>query len=82
MDEQEEHLKDFLETQGLNFLKAVINYLFKATAIEHQKLIEAFEHVSEKGKEIAMSTAEKLILKGRQEGRQEDRKGIKKVYFI
>ena len=76
-EEIEQHLTDFLEigtlyfqeTQGLNFLKAVINYIFEATEIEDNKLIEAFKSVSEKGKEIAMTTAEKLRHEGRKEGK-------------
>jgi predicted transposase/invertase (TIGR01784 family) len=67
----------FQEKQGLNFLKAVINYIFKATEIEAEKLINAFTCVSEKGKEIAMTTAEKLRMEGRKEGLQEGlQKGV------
>ena len=80
-EELERHLSDFLEigtlyfqkTQGLNFLKAVVNYVFEATEIEDEKLIEAFTYASEKGKEIAMTTAEKLRYEGRKEGLQEGR---------
>jgi predicted transposase/invertase (TIGR01784 family) len=81
----EQHLTDILEIgklyfqekQGLNFLKAVINYIFKATEIETEKLINAFTCVSEKGKEIAMTTAEKLRMEGRKEGLQEGlQKGV------
>jgi hypothetical protein len=77
-EQLEQHLRDFLEIgkfyfqekQGLNFLKAVINYIFEATEIEDEKLIEAFTHASEKGKEIAMTTADKLRHEGRKEGLQ------------
>jgi predicted transposase/invertase (TIGR01784 family) len=82
-EELEQHLRDFLEIgklyfqekQGLNFLKAVINYIFQATEIEDSKLIKAFNSVSEKGKELAMTTAEKLRHEGREEGLQ---KGLQK----
>ena len=61
----------FQETQGLNFLKAVINYIFEATDIEDNKLIKAFTHSGEKGKELAMTTAERLRHEGLQRGRKE-----------
>ena len=85
-EELEQHLSGFLEIgqlyfqepQGLNFLKAVINYIFEATDIEDEKLIEAFTYSSKKGKEIAMTTADKLRYEGRVEGIQ---KGIQKGKF-
>jgi predicted transposase/invertase (TIGR01784 family) len=57
----------------------VINYLLQATEIEPDKLVKSVAHISEKGGDMAMSTAERLrqegiekgIQKGRQEGRQE-----------
>ena len=61
----------FQESQGLKFLEAVINYLLQATEIETEKLVQSVAGVSEKGGEIAMTTAEKLRQEGRQEGRQE-----------
>ncbi len=79
----EHHLTQFLEighayfqeTQGLKFLEAVINYILQATEIEPDRLVESVACISEKGGDIAMTTAEKLrqegLLKGRQEGRQE-----------
>jgi predicted transposase/invertase (TIGR01784 family) len=86
-EEIEQHLTDFLEIgtlyfqepQGLNFLKAVINYIFKATEIEPEKLIKTFTYVSEKGKEIAMTTADKLRHEGRKEGLLEGQKGKAKM---
>jgi predicted transposase/invertase (TIGR01784 family) len=82
-EELEQHLRYFLkigelyfqEPQGLNFLKAVINYLFEATEIEDEKLIEAFTYATEKGKEIAMTTADKLRHEGLEKGLQ---KGLQK----
>ena len=71
----EHHLTQFLEigrayfqeAQGLKFLEAVINYVLQATEIEPDKLVKSVACISEKGRDIAMTTAEKL----RQEGRQE-----------
>jgi predicted transposase/invertase (TIGR01784 family) len=87
----EHHLTQFLEigrayfqeTQGLKFLEAVINYILQATEIEPDKLVQSVASISEKGGDIAMTTAEKLrqegMQKGRQEGRQEGmQKGIQK----
>jgi predicted transposase/invertase (TIGR01784 family) len=73
----------FQETQGLKFLEAVINYILQATEIEPDKLVQSVASISEKGGDIAMTTAEKLrqegMQKGRQEGRQEGmQKGIQK----
>jgi predicted transposase/invertase (TIGR01784 family) len=59
----------------LKFLEAVINYILQATEIEPDKLVQSVACISDKGGDIAMTTAEKLrqegIQKGRQEGRQE-----------
>ncbi|MFH2091438.1 MAG: Rpn family recombination-promoting nuclease/putative transposase [Pseudomonadota bacterium] len=63
----------FQETQGLKFLEAVINYILQATEIEPDKLVKSVACISEKGGDIAMTTAEKLRQEGRQEGIQ---KGI------
>jgi predicted transposase YdaD len=68
----EHHLAQFLEiglayfqeTQGLKFLEAVINYILQATEIETDKLVQSIAGISEKGGDIAMTTAEKF----RQEG--------------
>ena len=75
----EHHLAQFLEigrayfqeTQGLKFLEAVINYLLQATEIETDKLVQSIACISEKGGDIAMTTAEKLRQEGVQEGMQE-----------
>ena len=63
----------FQETQGLKFLEAVINYLLQATEIEPDKLVQSVASISEKGGDIAMTTAEKLRQEGMQKGRQEGR---------
>jgi predicted transposase/invertase (TIGR01784 family) len=65
----------FQEEQGLKFLEAVVNYILQATEIETDKLVKSITCITEKGGEIAMTTAERLrqegLQKGRQEGRQE-----------
>jgi len=74
----EHHLTQFLEigrayfqeTQGLKFLEAVINYILQATEIEPDKLVQTVACISEKGGDIAMTTAEKLRQEGIQKGRQ------------
>jgi predicted transposase/invertase (TIGR01784 family) len=75
----EHHLTQFLEigrayfqeTQGLKFLEAVINYILQATEIEPEKLVQSVASISDKGGDIAMTTAEKLRQEGMQEGHQE-----------
>jgi len=79
----EHHLVQFLEIgrtyfqeeQGLKFLEAVINYILQATEIETDKLVDSVARISEKGGEIAMTTAEKIRQRGLQEGLQ---KGLQK----
>ncbi|WP_207309059.1 hypothetical protein [Desulfobacter hydrogenophilus] len=64
----EHHLVQFLEIgrayfqeeQGLKFLEAVINYILQATEIETDKLVDSVARISEKGGEIAMTTAKKI----------------------
>ena len=61
----------FHETQGLKFLEAVIKYILQSTEIETDKLVQSVTGISEKGGDIAMTTAEKLSQESIQEGRQE-----------
>lgn len=63
----------FQDKAGLDFLKSIIIYIFKATDIETMKVVEAIRPVTKKGGDIAMTTAEKLRQEGRQEGHQEGR---------
>lgn len=58
----------FQQEQGLKFLESVVNYLYKATEIETNTVIEAISDITTKGGEFAMSTAERLRQEGRQEG--------------
>ncbi len=74
----EHHLVQFLEIgrsyfqeeQGLKFLETVINYILQVTEIETDKFVKSIASVTEKGGEIAMTTAEKLRQEGLQEGLQ------------
>lgn len=69
----------FQEEQGLKFLEAVINYILQVTEIETDKLVDSVARISEKGGEIAMTTAEKIRQRGLQEGLQEGlQKGLQK----
>jgi hypothetical protein len=53
-----------LVTRFTKWPEAVINYILQATEIEPDKLVKSVACISEKGGDIAMTTAEKL----RQEG--------------
>jgi len=66
---------DFQEEQGLKFLEAVINYILQATGIATVNLVKSIAGITEKGGEIAMTTAEKLRQEGLQKGRQEGMAG-------
>ncbi len=52
------------------------DFILQATEMETDKLVKSIAGITEKGGEIAMTTAEKLrqegLQKGRQEGRQEN----------
>ena len=66
----------FEEEDGLRFLESVIRYLYSSTEIEVGKVINTIKEISEKGGEISMTTAAKLIEKGKIEGEREgERKG-------
>ena len=83
-NELESNLKDFFEIgrhyfeeeEGLRFLESVIRYLYSSTEIEVSKVVNTIKEISEKGGEISMTTAAKLIEKGKIEGEREgERKG-------
>jgi len=66
---------------GKTFLETVINYLFSAGDIEPEIVIDTVTKISEEGGERAMTTATKLMERGRTAGRQEGESiGIKKAY--
>jgi len=68
----------FQSEKGLKFLEIIISYLYQATEIETESIINAIVPVTRKGGEIAMTTAEKLRQEGLQKGRQE---GIYNTYY-
>ena len=57
--------------EGRNFYVSILHYLFYASNLEDNYIIDSLKEISTTGGEIAMSTAEKLIQKGIQKGRQE-----------
>ncbi|MDY6824375.1 MAG: Rpn family recombination-promoting nuclease/putative transposase [Thermodesulfobacteriota bacterium] len=75
----------FQEARGLKFLETVLYYILQVTEIEPESVAESVACISEKGRDIAMTTAEKLrqegmlkgmqkgMQKGKQEGKQEGR---------
>jgi predicted transposase/invertase (TIGR01784 family) len=75
----ENSLKDYFELvkiyfeqeKSLNFIEAVLNYIYKATEIETSIVVNSLKDVSKTGGELAMTTAEKLRQEGMQEGMQQ-----------
>jgi predicted transposase/invertase (TIGR01784 family) len=74
----------FQEKQGLNFLESVINYLYKATEIEIDTVVESIAAITIKGGEFAMSTADRLRQEGIKQGRQEgmQKAGNKMIFSL
>ena len=69
----------FKEEKGLNFLKALILYLYSAGDLETTEVIQAVSALSEAGGTEAMSTATRLMEMGKIKGFEEGiEKGIKK----
>ncbi len=74
----EQHLSQYLEIgssffqqeQGLKFLESIINYILQATEIQTDIVVSSISLITEKGGEMAMSTAEKLRQEGMQKGIQ------------
>ena len=77
-EELERHLSQFLEIgtsffqqeQGLKFLESIINYILQATEIKTDIVVSSISLITEKGGEMAMSTAERLRQEGFKEGFQ------------
>ena len=79
-EELERNLADYLEIgrlyfeeeKGLKFLESIVRYLYKSTNIEVDKVISATKTISERGGEVSMTTAMRLIeqgvLKGQRNG--------------
>jgi len=65
-------LPDLLaEKEGQQFFKRILLYLFYGSELEEDYIIDSFQKLSITGGNIAMSTAEKLIKRGKQEGKKE-----------
>ena len=71
--------KYFDEEEGLRFLESVVRYLYNTTEIEAGKVINTVKQISEKGGEFVMTTAMRLIEKGRAEGKLE---GLKEAVAL
>ncbi len=78
------YLQDFLmlgklyyeEEKGLKFLESVLRYIYNATDIASEDVINVTKEISFKGGEIAMTTAMKLRKEGKREGKREEKNEI------
>ncbi|MCF8372192.1 MAG: Rpn family recombination-promoting nuclease/putative transposase [Bacteroidales bacterium] len=61
-----------IDNELKQFLVSIFHYVFSNTVIEDKEIVNAISLISEKGGNIAMTTATKLINKGKLEGKQED----------
>jgi hypothetical protein len=55
---------------GLRFLESILRYIFEATKIEPDTILEKLPMLPDGAKEAIMTTAEKLRKQGRQQGKQ------------
>jgi len=75
------YLKKFLELdtlyyreeEGLKFIESVFRYIFLATEIEQERIVEKAAAISDTVEEKAMTTGEKLINKGLKQGIEQGR---------
>lgn len=73
----------FEEEEGLRFLESVVRYLYNTTEIEAGKVVNTVKQLSEKGGGFVMTTAMKLIEKGKAEGRIEGKlEGLKEAIAL
>ncbi|MCL4727218.1 MAG: Rpn family recombination-promoting nuclease/putative transposase [Candidatus Kuenenia stuttgartiensis] len=61
----------FEEGEGLKFLESVIRYLYYASDIEEERVIDTLKEISEEGGRLSMTIAARLIEKGKMAGRAE-----------
>ena len=75
-----EKLPELLKAyEGRDLYTSILAYLFYSSDLETTYVIDNIQKISNKGGEIAMSTAEKLIQQGKQEGIHEGmQKGMQK----
>lgn len=70
------HLKDFMgigrlyyrEEEGLKFLESVLRYLFSSTEIAVEDALKSIKMIDDRAGETIMTTAEKLMEQGREQG--------------
>ena len=73
------YLRDFLklgifnykEQEGLLFLERVCRYILLATDLETETIVQAAEQMPGSAKEVVMSTGEKLMKKGFEQGKDQ-----------
>ncbi len=58
----------YLTDEGADFLETIIRYLLSTTEITTQSIIDNIKKTSDKGGNIVMTTAAKLMKEGREEG--------------
>ena len=63
--------KYFEEGEGVKFLESAIRYLYYASDITEERVIDTLKEISEEGGKLSMTTAAKLIEKGKMAGRVE-----------
>jgi hypothetical protein len=61
----------FEEGEGLKFLESVIRYLYYASDISEERVIDTLKEISEEGGKLSMTIAARLIEKGKMAGRAE-----------
>lgn len=61
----------FDDNKGIKFLETVLKYIYWSTDIKKEKMAEALTAITPKGRDLAMTTAEKLIEQGIQQGIQQ-----------
>ncbi|MEW6095119.1 MAG: transposase, partial [bacterium] len=57
--------------KGIKFLEGVIRYIYSSTEIEVEEIRDAVKRISERGGEVTMTTAMKLMEQGLQQGLQQ-----------
>jgi len=58
----------YREEEGLRFIESVFRYIFSAADIQHEKVIKQAVEVSDSVEDKAMTTAERLINRGKEQG--------------
>ncbi len=75
-----EELPELLkQRQGTDFFIRLLQYLFYGSDLEPAYITETIKQISEKGGDLAMSTAEKLIQRGKQQGVKQGKKEDAKI---